>query len=94
MKRRIPLFQPRSVQKNERDRRYQTNAWKKASEWHRQHVEPLCRFCMEQGKLTPGDLVDHIIPVEVNPERFLDPTNYRTLCRDHHEELHGRKGKS
>lgn len=41
---------------------------------------PLCARCVKRG-----DLVDHVVPVDVAPERRLDETNLQTLCRSCHK---------
>lgn len=46
--------------------------------------EPLCRFCFDKGLLVEALDVDHIQPIEEAPERRLDPTNLRSLCRPCH----------
>lgn len=67
--------------------------WKRLRDaYFRDH--PLCEARMEgqdfdssTSTMTcgrPGHCVDHIVPVEVAPERRLDPTNLQTLCRGCH----------
>ena len=45
---------------------------------------PLCEHCKQYGKLTPGQVVDHIKPVHLNPELSLDWDNLQTLCHSCH----------
>lgn len=39
---------------------YATSRWRKRSEAHRRH-EPLCRFCLVKGIVTPCDVADHVV---------------------------------
>ncbi len=41
-------------------------------------------MCAQQGRETLPEMVDHIVPVRVAPERRLDPTNLQSLCWPHH----------
>jgi 5-methylcytosine-specific restriction endonuclease McrA len=41
--------------------------------------------------VTPAVLVHHIVPVEQSPALRLAVENLQALCRDCHEELHGRR---
>lgn len=40
---------------------YADRRWRKRRADHLAK-EPLCRYCAEEGKVTPADVVDHIIP--------------------------------
>ena len=56
--------------------------WRKfAAHWLTQ--EPLCRLCKARGVLTPGVLVDHVIPLSAGGKR-LSRDNVQTLCRSCH----------
>src|SRR5215475_2748340 len=33
-----------------------------------------------EGRLEPATVVDHVTPVHVQPDRWLDPTNFQALC--------------
>jgi len=51
---------------------------------------PLCEQCLKEEKVTPTYDVDHIIPLSMGGER-LDPENFQSLCRTHHNrKTHGR----
>ena len=64
---------------------YSSRKWRKArSEWIK--LEPLCVHCLEEGKHTPGDVVDHKVPVSVDPTLSLDGDNLQTLCHAHHNK--------
>lgn len=40
---------------------YSDRRWRKIRAIHLAK-EPLCRFCQKEGRLTPADVVDHVIP--------------------------------
>lgn len=44
-------------------------------------AEPLCRCCKQQGRLTPGNTVDHITPHRGDWALFTGYSNTQTLCR-------------
>lgn len=46
---------------------------------------PLCVECEKLGKITKGEVVDHIKPRDPDhPERDLDPNNLQTMCHPCH----------
>lgn len=49
-------------------------------------ANPLCKFCGDVGRLTPSTLVHHMDEDPANN----DDINLLALCRDCHEQLHGR----
>lgn len=58
-------------------------AWRRLRE-AKKRDEPLCRRCLERGIVREMDLVDHIVPIEVAPERRLDWDNLQSMCTDCH----------
>lgn len=46
---------------------------------------PLCVRCLETGVITPGTVVDHIIPHMGDYEAFWDEDNHQTLCKTCHD---------
>jgi 5-methylcytosine-specific restriction protein A len=76
-----------------------------SSEWRRcrkEHLsgQPLCVMCEAAGRLTAGNTVDHIIPInnvdayDTQGGRYphpLDKTNLQTLCRSCHSKKTARK---
>ena len=50
--------------------------------------EPLCRICLEHGRVTPATVADHIVPWRDYNEFVLNPL--RSLCASCHSGL--RKG--
>lgn len=41
---------------------------------------PLCAHCLEAGRTTPADTVDHIVPHRGDPALFWDRDNWQALC--------------
>lgn len=39
----------------------------------------LCQMCLKVNRVTSATLVDHIIPIRVDPSRRLDLTNLQSL---------------
>ena len=46
--------------------------------------DPLCVRCLAEGRSTPSDTVNHIIPHKGNPELFWDMDNLEGVCASHH----------
>lgn len=48
---------------------------------------PLCIMCLEEGRVTAAQHVDHVIPV-TGPDDplFWDPNNHQPLCASHHSK--------
>lgn len=48
---------------------------------------PLCVMCLERGKLTKAECVDHIEAVDGKDDlKFWEPTNHQSLCHSCHSE--------
>jgi 5-methylcytosine-specific restriction protein A len=46
---------------------------------------PVCVECLENGIVTPANVVDHIIPHKGNYRLFWDSTNHQALCKRCHD---------
>lgn len=64
------------------------SAWQKVRE-AKANRNPLCERCLLRGIERPLDVVHHIKPVEDFPELRLVMENLESLCRFHHEDIHG-----
>ncbi len=53
--------------------------------------QPLCRYCAEQGRITPATVVDHIIPHKNNHDLFWDKANWQPLCKFCHDSVKQRE---
>ncbi|TQE93738.1 MAG: HNH endonuclease [Spiribacter salinus] len=49
--------------------------------------EPLCRYCMEIGRVTPATVVDHIKRVVDEPDLAFDASNLQSLCTECHNSV-------
>ena len=71
---------------NQRDRTnqsfYSSGRWTKVSKWYRKN-NPLCVHCKEQGRVTPAQLVDHIVEIKDGGAEY-DESNLQSLCKACH----------
>ena len=72
----------RSIQNDFRN----TKDWRRKAKEIKQRDVYLCALCAAKGRITPGEEVHHIEPLEECYDRRLDNTNLITLCRKCHEE--------
>ena len=63
---------------------YNRKQWK-ALRLHQLSIQPLCKFCQQQGKVTAAEVVDHIEPHKGNRELFFAPNNLQSLCKLCHD---------
>lgn len=63
---------------------YSGKPWQNARNYKRR-LNPLCEDCLEQGRTTPVQVVDHVIALTTNPALRLTLTNLRSLCHAHHD---------
>jgi 5-methylcytosine-specific restriction endonuclease McrA len=72
-----------------------TWAWTKARKAYLAE-HPLCVMCgeMTPPRITPANVVDHVIPHQGNSVLFWDEGNWQALCKLHHDtekaEIEGR----
>lgn len=64
--------------------------WRKASKRFLQN-HPLCRYCEQEGRITPATVVDHIKPHKGHSGLFWDTDNWQPLCKTHHDEKTARE---
>ena len=51
-------------------------------------AEPLCRFCLDLGRLTPATVVDHIRRHRGHADPlFWDVNNFQSLCKNCHDAV-------
>lgn len=62
---------------------YSTARWKAIRKRHL-NEQPLCVMCEQMGKLTPADVVDHIIPHRGDHDLFFEG-KLQSLCKLHHD---------
>lgn len=63
---------------------YYRKAWKQLRLDHLSE-NPLCEYCLREGKITLATVVDHIKPHKGDLRLFLDPHNLQSLCKLHHD---------
>ena len=62
---------------------YSTGRWVRLRKMHL-NAHPLCVFCEQARRITPANVVDHIVPVREAKDRAFDPTNLQSLCQACH----------
>lgn len=71
---------------------YKSDAWQKCRESYMKKVGGLCEICLQQGIITPAEIVHHKIrlgPSNIdNPAVTMNFDNLQALCRKHHGEVH------
>ena len=70
--------------KAEQNKFYHTKAWTSLREVVLKRDYHLCQYCKQDGKLTRGTVVDHVVPIEYSPSQMRDVDNLVTCCRDCH----------
>ena len=76
---------------------YKSQAWKRTRAAYTKAQGGLCERCLAKGKIVPGEIVHHKIPL--TPQNIhdaivaLDWSNLELLCREHHAEAHGARKK-
>lgn len=67
---------------------YTSSTWRKRRAEHLK-VEPLCRECKRENRITAAEMVDHIIPIKQGGETLAE-ANLQSLCNT----CHARKRQS
>jgi 5-methylcytosine-specific restriction endonuclease McrA len=67
---------------------YTTASWQRRRR-HQLRIEPLCRFCLEVGRVTPATVADHVVPHAGDYAAFR-LGSLRSLCKACHDSLDGR----
>ena len=63
---------------------YNSSAWRKVRKAYFT-MNPLCKWCEEEGKVVAADVVDHIIEINNGGEK-LDSNNLMSMCHPHHNQ--------
>lgn len=58
--------------------------WQKARESYLR-LNPICRYCERDGRITLATIVDHITPHRGDERLFWDESNWQPLCKPHHD---------
>ena len=84
----------RSDQRREADqRRAASKHWRKwysTARWRairtaRLGVDPLCRYCLDEGRTEPATVVHHVQPHRGDPLLFYAFSNTESVCKAHHD---------
>ena len=49
-------------------------------------LNPVCKPCYDAGFVTQADEVDHIIPIDWDPDLAWERSNFQAICRECHEK--------
>lgn len=75
---------------------YRSRAWENVRQVVIDRAHGLCERCAEHGRLTPGYIVHHKVPLtpeNVNdPSVALEPSMCMYVCKECHEEIHAELG--
>jgi len=74
---------------------YDTGRWRKLRKLHLMS-EPLCRMCMQEGRVMAATVVDHIVPHKGDVELFYSGP-FQSLCKpchDRHKQAEERGGRA
>jgi len=63
---------------------YQNNAWKDLRR-NQLQKQPLCEFCLARGIITMATVCDHIEPHRGDLDKFWNPLNLQSLCKQCHD---------
>lgn len=70
---------------------YKLAIWHKSLRPAQLRREPLCRYCKQEGLITPATVVDHIEPHKGDWDRFADADNLQSMCKQHHDSAKQRE---
>jgi 5-methylcytosine-specific restriction protein A len=65
---------------------YKTALWLRGRAHHLRN-NPLCVFCLEQGRAEPATILDHIKEHKGDKGLFYDPKNWQSLCKPCHDRI-------
>jgi 5-methylcytosine-specific restriction protein A len=71
--------------------RHDYQQWYSYADWKKARIQhliknPLCVQCEKEGRLTPANVVDHIIPHRGDKKLFWDKDNWQSLCKSCHDK--------
>ena len=65
---------------------YKTGRWQRLRRVHLTS-SPLCVMCLEDGRIEPATVVDHIKRHGGDEAKFFDSDNLQSLCSTHHNSV-------
>ena len=93
------LAEKRAFHDKKREREQPWRAWYRTPRWRALRAwvlrrDPACILCLEQGKLTPSQVADHLVEHKGDPVLFYDPFNIWGLCKTCHNSTKQRVERS
>ena len=83
---------PKQARLNPNSDFYHSKQWRSLRNYYIQ-MNPLCEACKRRDKVTAGQVVDHIKPINSGGEHLkLDLSNLQTLCHPCHNSKSGKEG--
>ncbi|MFX3618733.1 MAG: HNH endonuclease, partial [Sporolactobacillus sp.] len=75
---------------------YKTRAFRKIRPVVKAKASGLCQECLKQGKIRPGKIADHIVPIRTGYGWLhrLDLDNLQWLCQDCHNQKTAKERKN
>lgn len=70
---------------------YNSKAWRRCRELVLKRDHYLCQECLKEQRLTPANIVHHIVHYRDDPSKGLDMDNLITVCPECHNKLHPEK---
>ncbi|WP_318646520.1 HNH endonuclease [Lacticaseibacillus rhamnosus] len=74
----------RSASKHEQYQFYKSKVWQSLRQQALTRDSHLCQYCLAQGRVTPGNTVDHVVPIEFDRSGMGTLSNLATICKDCH----------
>ncbi|UNC91686.1 HNH endonuclease signature motif containing protein [Candidatus Contubernalis alkaliaceticus] len=71
---------------------YKTTAWLKFRAFILVRDNYLCQHCLRKKRLRTANIVHHKKPIELFPERALEPDNCESVCPSCHNKEHPERG--
>jgi 5-methylcytosine-specific restriction enzyme A len=65
---------------------YKSKEWQRVRQAALMRDNYLCQDCLKEKRITPADVVDHIVPIKVDWSLRLSLSNLRSLCHAHHNK--------
>lgn len=78
----------------------EAKAFYNSKEWQRMRRKALvrdrylCQPCLRHKRITPADIVHHIVPIKDDWSKRLDINNLESICFSCHNSLHASDNKS
>lgn len=75
-----------------RERLYDRRRWRRRAALQMKIDKGLCQMCLKQGRTEPAVHVHHLTP-HAGDETIFWTSELTSVCRRHHNELHGRASR-